>query len=388
MDVEGRGFQRIPKHAPIGHSGIPGNFAPTLSPDGSRLAYVTYDKSDTLLQSGSEFGAPPDHLAPEYLAFLKYNPEKTLRAAILSAYSVFDFKAVVETSLLDGTGARWLTVYEDRNGDGAVDKHNDVDPVWSPDGSQIAFISDVGTHSDSESYGLGSRLFAMNADGTGVRALAPSVRLETDSSPRHHSGTRPPVWSPDGSWIAFVGHDEDVDGEQAGKERHFLYTVRPDGSSFTRVFQTQQYGLLQWSPDSSLLAFVASESEEDQDSGAVLYTGRPDGTGVTRISHVSVDSPSDDIHNMSVSSIDHQTRWSPDGAWLAFARIDQGEPGVYVVRSDGTDERLVVRGHGGPVSWSSDGTELYIAGMDYAVLADGSGLRPLLATQLSDLVRS
>lgn len=387
VDVAGRRFQRIPKHAPIGHTGNPGNFAPTLSPDGSRLAYVTYDKTDTLLQPGSGYGALPEDLALELLTLLKYNPEKTLNTAVLSAYALFDSKAAIETSLLDGTGVRRLTLDKDRDGDGSVDKHNEVDPVWSPDGSQIAFISDGGTSSGSESSGLESRLFIMNADGTGARALAPSVRLEARNSPRHHSGNRPPVWSPDGSWLAFVGRDEIVDGDQAGGHRYVLYTVRPDGTDLTRVYQTQEYGLLQWSPDSSLLAFVAPESEGDRDSSAVLYTGRPDGTGVTRIGNVPVASPIHDSHNVYVSLIDHQTLWSPDGAWLAFARADQEEPGVYVARPDGTDERLVVRGHGGPVSWSPDGAELFIAGMDFTVRVDGSGLRPFLADQSSDIAR-
>ena len=60
----------------------------------------------------------------------------------------------------------------------------DLDPAYSPDGSQIAF--------DSTRTG-GGDIYVMNADGSGV------VRLTTD--PAEDSQ---PAWSPDGNRIAFT----------------------------------------------------------------------------------------------------------------------------------------------------------------------------------------
>lgn len=74
----------------------------------------------------------------------------------------------------DGTGLERLTT-----------EGVDMEPVWSPDGRMIAFLS------TRESY---FSIYVMNAEGTGVKRLAPPTDLA--SSPR---------WSPGGKWIAFIG---------------------------------------------------------------------------------------------------------------------------------------------------------------------------------------
>ena len=100
----------------------------------------------------------------------------------------------IVSSAIDGTDVRRLK----------KDKGVHVHPTWSPDGTQIAFVS-------------GSRyrnkdLYVMDADGSNMRKIAPT----------NYIVGRPPAWSPDGSRIAFAGRDESWDGT--------VYTVRPDGS--------------------------------------------------------------------------------------------------------------------------------------------------------------
>lgn len=56
------------------------------------------------------------------------------------------------------------------------------DPVWSPDGRQIAFVLYAPP---------GPRIYVMNADGTGARALS------------RGPGDERPAWSPDGRRVAF-----------------------------------------------------------------------------------------------------------------------------------------------------------------------------------------
>jgi Tol biopolymer transport system component len=63
------------------------------------------------------------------------------------------------------------------------------DPAWSPDGSRIAYTTDMETNSD---------LAVIGVDGTGFVQLHP---LSTTSYASR------PSWSPDGSWIAFSGFD-------------------------------------------------------------------------------------------------------------------------------------------------------------------------------------
>jgi len=78
----------------------------------------------------------------------------------------------------------------------------DSAPAWSPDGSRIAFESDM--DGDSEIY-------VMNADGTDVRQLTNN----TD----HDEG---PAWSPDGTRIAFTRGPNDVNGD--------IWVMNADGS--------------------------------------------------------------------------------------------------------------------------------------------------------------
>jgi Tol biopolymer transport system component len=71
-------------------------------------------------------------------------------------------------------------------------------PSYSPDGSKIVFRSDA----DLVDHSGDEELYVMNADGTDVR------RLTTD--PAHDEG---PIWSPDGTKIAFAserGGSEDI----------------------------------------------------------------------------------------------------------------------------------------------------------------------------------
>jgi len=80
-----------------------------------------------------------------------------------------------------------------------------TNPVFSPDGMKIAFISDRNGYSD---------LFVMDVDGAGQKSILKS-RIGRSLDVIHSQG-HALSWSPDGERIAFVGEK---------KEKDYLYTI-------------------------------------------------------------------------------------------------------------------------------------------------------------------
>jgi dipeptidyl aminopeptidase/acylaminoacyl peptidase len=117
------------------------------------------------------------------------------------------------------------------NGKIAFDSNpaNDEQPVWSPDGSKIAFTSNRGGNID---------VYVMDADGTDPVNV--SANPATDWMP---------AWSPDGSRLAFI----------AGRDADFeLYAMNADGSGQTRL--TGHPGAEfspAWSPDGTRITYNA-----------------------------------------------------------------------------------------------------------------------------------
>ena len=105
----------------------------------------------------------------------------------------------------------------------------DSSPAWSPDGKQVAFVS--------ERSG-GPQVYVMNADGSGARRMTFQGSYNTD-----------PIWSPDGSRIAWVGRDGRFD----------VFHAQPDGKGAVRVTQgTGDNEDPSWSPDGAYLAFSST----------------------------------------------------------------------------------------------------------------------------------
>jgi dipeptidyl aminopeptidase/acylaminoacyl peptidase len=84
--------------------------------------------------------------------------------------------------------------------------HHDQDPVWSPDGRQIAFVSDRHPNPD---LGWRSDIYVVTVSTRRVRQLSPG---------RGRQAWIAPAWSPDGAWIVAIGNRDWRKGviEQAG----------------------------------------------------------------------------------------------------------------------------------------------------------------------------
>lgn len=206
---------------------------------------------------------------------------------------------------------------------------NNVWPSWSPSSDRIAFTSSV------------SDLWVMNRDGSGARELTSDLIVHT-----------PPVWSPDGSALAFTA------GALAS-----LFVAAVDGSS-TRSLRVGVYPA--WSPNGSQLAYSFNHE--------IRVISR-DGSGDRLVVKTDADPG--------------QVAWSPDGTRLAY--VDGST--LRTVALDGADARTLVApqpvGSRNPTDpqWSPDGTRISFVEAGpftapqpqdvWVVAPDGSGLTRL-----------
>ena len=242
----------------------------------------------------------------------------------------------------------------------------------SPDGSRIVYSTCEYTYYDHDAvgwrYNLGYELAAVNVDGSDLQRLTDNLHFENY-----------PVWSPDGTRIAFIAHNDysrlaDYDyillPDHYDPHNSEIFTRAADGRDERIVPNTKGVGLCPpvWSPDGERLAFTAHRGQGtsvlaryavSERLERILYTVRLDGSELSRIGTATT-----------------LPTWSPDGERVAFGLED----GVYTVRFDGTDLREVLDDvRANDVSWSPDGTQLLLAsgGGVRAVRPDGSDLRRL-----------
>ena len=127
----------------------------------------------------------------------------------------------------DGTGLRQLTTSAGAVLDNGEVVH-DFNPVISPDGSKVAFISRRNAPAQNRSI---QNIFLVNTDGSGgVQQVTFPQTQAGDTLPR--STIASAVWSPDGARLAFRGQRLAPTGNPPVIAFHLVVsTIQPNGSN-------------------------------------------------------------------------------------------------------------------------------------------------------------
>lgn len=200
----------------------------------------------------------------------------------------------------------------------SVDIHN---LSWSPDSQRIAFDRQV-----APARPLQDDILLVGLDGQ-------TWNLSADAAYRRDSQ---PSWSADGQLIAFRYFNE-LTG------RHEIYIMKADGSDRQGVVSPEtegDYDLPSWSPHGGKLAFL----------GAYAYVLPR--LGVAPLNLIKVTQRRDDVEPLTRETL----CWSPDSLQVAMVVGSGRQQELYTLKADGSGVRIMT-GEAGTYSyptWSAD----------------------------------
>jgi TolB protein len=230
---------------------------PAFSPDGRKIAFISQKTSGDLnsnIKIMNADGTNQTELTPiTYNSTYSSEDNRSLSWSPDGSKIAFDDAGEIFTVNVDGSNRTNLTNRSSV----------DIEPVWSPDGTRILFVSSrVGYRT----------MHTMKADGTDVRAL-PSDGEFWDTSPD---------WSPTGNKIVFV-----VDSESSIPP---LYIANADGTN-RQPFDGCEPGFCashrykpKWSPDGTKIVFQISQHLSNDTE---IYVKNVDGGGLTQLTNTN-----------------------------------------------------------------------------------------------------
>ena len=178
---------------------------------------------------------------------------------------------------------------------GTAENHNFL-PVWSHDGSKIAFMSNRDGNPE---------IYVMNRDGSNVRRIT-----------NHPMADTTPTWSPSGNQIAFTS-------DRSGTPQ--IYVVNLDGTGLVRISQESFCDRATWSPPPLNQIAYASRSGGGYEIRLFDFNERTSTTITDGIG--SNESPA----------------FAPNGRHIAFVSDRSGTPQIYTIARDGRDLKQITK---------------------------------------------
>lgn len=211
-------------------------------------------------------------------------------------------------------------------------------PSWSPDSTQLAFMSYKNKNPDLYLFDFTTGLFRHFLGHPGINTA--------------------PAWHPEGHSLA-VTLSKDGNAE--------IYTASPRGASLKRLTKNPAGDCSPcWSPSGNELAFTS-----DRYGRPHIFVMNADGSNVRKIT--------------SGAWQDDNSCWSPDGKWITYCSSAGRNFNIYLVSPDGYRIVQLTRSKGSNESpfWAPDGRHIVFSSTRegpsqiYVMDADGSDVRRL-----------
>ena len=189
-------------------------------------------------------------------------------------------------------------------------------PTWSPDGKQIAFISNMSGRNN---------LWLVPAEGGWPVQLTVSDQRQTA-----------PAWSPDGKWIAY---QSDFDGD----EQWDIFLVSPKTGKVVNLTSTREIAEQNptWSPDGRYLAY------EVKPKTSAAYEIDVYDTLMREVKHITTGTPQDQSNSDPI--------WSKDGKYIVYTQEQaKGTDSNIFIAEVATGKSTLLTPHGGEQRYSSN----------------------------------
>ena len=348
--------QRYPVALPDGRHFLYLSWTPDPAGRGIYLGSFDSDRRTLLVRTGFRGG----FVAPDTLVYIRDRVLVAQRFSIADANLIGEARQLLFGVAIEGipgqatfnvspSGAlayrsrsrqfsselRWFD--RDGSSDAIIGSRSDIAVALAPDGRRVALARLDMTSPDDERFSSNVWLFDL------PRRIFSRFTIDSTTTDEN------PVWSPDGTEIAYAVHTSSA-----------LADVRVQsttGSSGSRVLLEgeRNYHPIHWARDGSLLlhAYATGAGADDLD----LYLLAPGKDAAPQ-------------PFLAARGSQAQGQFSPDSHWIAYTSNETGRFEVYVRPRDGRNMRWQVSAEGGAQPrWRGDGREVFYVAPDGTLTA-------------------